>query len=447
MIFGLFVMVLAVSCSRDEDLSDQVENLNWPTDGNSELDQWIRAQFLDPYNIQIRYVWDRVGVSSISNNVVPVKQEQVIPVGNTILRAYLQPYEQVANTQFIKTYPPKEFFFAGSVSYNSNGTVQLGIAEGGRTVILYDLNNYEPSNLSSVTRMLHTIHHEFGHILNQNVIFQTEYGQLSAGSYTGDWNSQSLQTALNAGFITPYSMVNPGEDFVEVLSTLLVEGQGYFDQLLTTAGGNGAQILRQKEQMVVDYYNNRWGIDFRELQRLVQQAIDEIVPANVNDYVGPNLFYTSMTANPSVLPTSSWSSAFLTAFQTYDANVKLINSGFGAGFVEVYLDEVGKMKMRTRTNYPTQNVFFTADYEFDMSKDANGVISFSYLGPYAESNEPNGYVNAVDLEPYSAPLINYFKDQQFRLAWPDGYRTTEAKLEVVGDESSFFLGVLGQLTN
>ncbi|GAA4785174.1 hypothetical protein GCM10023231_11240 [Olivibacter ginsenosidimutans] len=433
------------NCSKDENLTDQVENLNWRKDGNSELDQWLNTKFLDPYNIQIRYKWDRAKIS-IGADVVPVLEDQVMPVGNTILQAYLKPYEVVTAPSFMKVYPPKEFFFAGSVRYNSNGSVQLGIAEGGKAIILYDLNNYDPSNLPGVLRMLHTIHHEFGHILHQNKLYDTEYGQLSAGKYNGDWTSQSQQTALNGGFITPYSMSAIQEDFVEMISTLLVEGQEYFDSQVEQASEEGAAILRKKEEMVVNYYQKNWNIDFRELQNLVQQAIYQIVPSDPNDYIGEGLSYTSLTADPSTLATNNWSPSFLQVFNQYDETINSYNSNYRAGYVELYFDEDGKMKMRTRTNNTSTNSYYIADFEFNMSKD-NGIITFSYIGPYANSNSTYGYSNARGFESSTQQLINYFKNHRFKFEWPQGYPSSRAKLVVVDDETNFVLGSLGELTN
>ena len=63
--------------------------------------------------------------------------------------------------------------------------ITLGTAEGGRKVILYGVNlfkikgmeGYNASRDSAFVKdwFLHTIHHEFGHILHQTVLYPVEY--------------------------------------------------------------------------------------------------------------------------------------------------------------------------------------------------------------------------------------------------------------------------------
>ncbi len=63
----------------------------------------------------------------------------------------------------------------GSPAYNSNGSITLGTADGGRRVVLYELNDLNFSDPAQVSRKMRTIHHEFTHILNQTISIPPDF--------------------------------------------------------------------------------------------------------------------------------------------------------------------------------------------------------------------------------------------------------------------------------
>src|SRR5258708_13277535 len=71
--------------------------------------------------------------------------------------------------------------------------------------------------------MMHTMHHEFGHILHQNVLYPVSFKTISTG-YTGNWYNISDAQARQMGFITSYAQAAPDEDFVEMISSMLTGG-------------------------------------------------------------------------------------------------------------------------------------------------------------------------------------------------------------------------------
>jgi substrate import-associated zinc metallohydrolase lipoprotein len=170
----------------------------------------------------------------------------------------------------------------------------LGTAEGGRKVVLYQLNYFRtaamagfiPSDSTVIKEVFHTIHHEFGHILHQNVMYPLDFKRITVGLYTSNWNNVSTPEARLDGFITPYSMSGPDDDFVEMISIMLTEGKEGFDRIVNNIRGispNGTTAeqaksrLIQKETMVVDYFKTVWKIDFYSLQARTRTAVETLI--------------------------------------------------------------------------------------------------------------------------------------------------------------------------
>jgi substrate import-associated zinc metallohydrolase lipoprotein len=148
------------------------------------------------------------------------------------------------------------------------------------------MSGFRPLDSALIKQMFHTIHHEFGHILHQNIMYPLEYKRISVGMYTTNWNNVSDREARLEGFITPYSMSGPDEDFVEMISMMLIEGKGGFDNMVNSITGTSANgttaaqaksRLRQKEDLVVDYFKKVWKIDFYSLQARTRVAVESLI--------------------------------------------------------------------------------------------------------------------------------------------------------------------------
>jgi substrate import-associated zinc metallohydrolase lipoprotein len=194
------------------------------------------------------------------------------------------PYiQQTGSTDLLRKYAPKNFVLVGSPQYNYNGSITLGQAEGGTKITLYLINYFSrlKKDSASFKQMIHTIHHEFGHILHQNVLYSPNYRSITGG-YTATWFNITDASARTQGFITAYAMASPDEDFVEMISSMLAGGPngptGYdnYDKLLTQAGTTTSAAylnIKAKEAVVVDYFAKIWGIDFYALQAKCRAAL------------------------------------------------------------------------------------------------------------------------------------------------------------------------------
>lgn len=298
----LFVMVLTgvglVSCDKEEKLDpadvDNIRGLGGDVWVKGPIDNWIYDNLTVPFNIAVKYKWDQSELQ-FDKTLVPPKEEQVIPVMDGIRKGWIDSYVAETGDVFIKRFAPKFFNLVGSGSYNLDGSVTLGTAEGGRKVVLYQTNyfrtkgmpGYIQSDSSLIKQMFHTIHHEFGHILHQNILYPPEFKRIGQSLYTSDWINTNDAEANTNGFVTAYSMAAPDEDFVEMISMMLVEGKAGFEEIVnsippgtSTLGTTQAEAiknLRDKESIVVNYYKQVWNIDFYSLQARTRTAIAALI--------------------------------------------------------------------------------------------------------------------------------------------------------------------------
>ncbi len=266
-------MSLMFSCtSKVDDVTPIVQGLGGDVLTKQPIDTWLETNFTKPYNIEVKYRWD---ANELPNKIlVPPLISKVQPVMEGVKAIWIDPYEAEAGSDFIKKFCPKQYVLVGSANWNTDGTIILGTAEGGRKVVLYQINDFDKKNVAGVKQMLHTIHHEFGHILQQNITPDVSFKRITPGTYTSNWYNVSDADALNLGYITSYSMSGADEDFVEILSTMLVEGKTAYDARVNSATNPAAKTaLLQKGQIVINYLKSAYNIDFARLQTRTQTAI------------------------------------------------------------------------------------------------------------------------------------------------------------------------------
>jgi substrate import-associated zinc metallohydrolase lipoprotein len=291
----LSIAILA-ACSGKDDLSgvENIPGLGGDTWKPSALDKWLQDTLTKPYNIYVKYKWDQFEFE-LDKTLAPPREEKVIPALSAIKKVWIDTYVAEAGENFFKMYCPKSFILCGSASWNANGTITLGTAEGGRKVVIYlvnefrtkDMPGYSKADTVTVKQMFHVIEHEFGHVLHQTVMYPQEFRKICAGFYSGNWNNISDANARRDGFVTAYAMSAYDEDFVEMISMMLVEGRDGFNDIVNSipagASINGVtreqaqQRLRQKEAMVVSYFKTVWKIDFYGLQQRTRKQIEQLL--------------------------------------------------------------------------------------------------------------------------------------------------------------------------
>lgn len=282
---ALLVLGMASSCRKDENgsLTTPPYGLGGDTWTKTNVDKWIYDSLTVPFNIAVKYRWDAWELE-LDKTLVPPDTAKVIPSLAGVKNVCFLPYiQQTGSTDLLRKYAPKNFVLVGSPQYNYNGSITLGQAEGGTKITLYLINYFSrlKKDSASFKQMIHTIHHEFGHILHQNVLYSPNYRSITGG-YTATWFNVTDASARTQGFITAYAMASPDEDFVEMISSMLAGGPngptGYdnYDKLLTQAGSTTSTAylnIKAKEAVVVDYFAKIWGIDFYELQTKCRAAL------------------------------------------------------------------------------------------------------------------------------------------------------------------------------
>lgn len=285
-ISGIFLLLLMGSACKKEKvhLTTPPVGLGGDSTATTPEDIFIHDSLTVPYNIAVYYKW-LPGQLDFPYEIVPPKAEKIIPVLKALLAVTFRPYnEQTGSTVFLRRYLPKTFKVAGSAQFESNGTIILGQAEGGTSMVLFELNNFtsQAKDSNTLKRMGHTMHHEFGHILNQNILVPPSFKQITP-RYTGNWYNITDQEARMDGFITAYAESDPNEDFVEMVASMLIgadsgnDGYDDYEKILADQtdgpGTPGYEAIKAKEAAVVDYFARSWSIDFYALQRKCRRAL------------------------------------------------------------------------------------------------------------------------------------------------------------------------------
>ncbi len=262
----------------------------------TEFDLWIEDNYRAPYNINFLYRYEDIE-SDMTYDLVPAKEIYSRILAKMIRFLWVDAYTEVTDIHFMRENSPRVMQVIGSGAYNSNNTLQLGTAEGGQKITLYvgnwledflDItyeNGVDETEGYSVTitdvdninhYYLHTIHHEFAHILNQKIDYSTDFNTISQNDYVAQWNTLSESEAASMGFVSPYASSASGEDFVEVFSYYLTWSEAEWQAKLNQAGTSGAEKIERKLAIVKSYMSENWNIDMDELRMVLARRYDEI---------------------------------------------------------------------------------------------------------------------------------------------------------------------------
>ncbi len=244
------VALLAIGCSKqdtvcDLDFSRYKKSLATPT---TDTDKWIEENLRNPYNIQV--LWRYADIeTNMGYNVIPPSEENVQPFLATLNDVFIKSYIDIYkgnptyrdSRDFIRTYVPKQILLLGEWEYTGNGTIRLGVAEGGRRIVLSGINYWRDA--SQMERFLHTIFHEFSHIMHQTKLYDIEFEKITKEGYTAQWSNPTdnyslrMAQAREQGFVSDYARKNRDEDFVETIAYyLMLTPEGWEDFLRSIDG-------------------------------------------------------------------------------------------------------------------------------------------------------------------------------------------------------------------
>lgn len=449
--FSLLI-VLQSSCRKsDSNLDIDLNEYNSDKFVQGELDKWLESNLTNPYNIEVVYRFDRA-MGDVAKNISPPHVDRVKPTAEMVLNGFLKVYEKVAGPTFIKTRTPKQFVFFGSTVYNSNGTETLGTADGGRRVVLYNLNTLNENDYSNIKRRLRTIHHEFTHILNQTIEIPPSFEKITPSDYTSDWTNSANTEALaqQLGFISRYARDQYTEDFAETVAHLLVEGQLYYDRYANAAGADGKAKLKQKEAIVVDYFKQYFNIDFRELQYEMYLALSQLYddPTETMVYQLKNALLKQIDVD--LLQGSHYANfGESTLFRTVwtDVEQKLAGSingttGRTAKSFSLVFSGATMQLQAAYTSSSTSTSLIKGYFDFNVTYLSNGNVKFTYVPNSSTATEyNNGRVTIVGWQ----PLIDYLGNNEFTPDWiPSSAGLSNfrkfAGFYVANDPTNYFYG-------
>lgn len=266
------------SCERDPIEGESAFSTEAPE--RNAFDSWLLENYVAPYNIEVKYKWEDIE-SNFTYDLVPASVDNSVKLAKIIKYVWLEAYDEVAGVNFMRTYVPKQIMLIGSAAYDADTqTVMLGTAEGGMKVMLYNVNEIDtyindPEQLN--TSYFHVMHHEFSHILHQSKPYDTDFKTITESGYIGSqWEETADSTAHHRGFVTPYAMDQPDEDFAEIIATYVTQDQQAWEALLADCGETGAELVKQKFDIVKNYLESSWNIDIDELRKVVQRRCSEI---------------------------------------------------------------------------------------------------------------------------------------------------------------------------
>ncbi len=280
-IIALF-MVIIYSCSRQDVVHYTPEDKSESTD---PIDIYIKQKLTDPYNSRVVWDWQQpLYVKNFDFRLLPTQREVIIPTVDIILNYFIEPIKKAANGEaLLKNLFPPEFIFAGSAAYDSYGVAFAGVAESGVNIMLTSLNDYNPGNSAFIMDKVHTIHHEFTHIVNQNTTegVPEDYTTVNT-AYTGDnWRQLGDWQVLKDGYVSAYGSQNPAEDFAEMVSTYLTLSDKDFNAIYITHGRDeelniGKDYIAKKLQIAKDYYQSNYNINLEEIKANLQAELDKL---------------------------------------------------------------------------------------------------------------------------------------------------------------------------
>lgn len=260
-----------MSCSDDDPSSESIFPTTSPK--RDAFDKWLLENYTFPYNVEMKYKMEDIE-SDMKYHLVPADSAKTAKLSIIMKYLWFDAYNEVIGPDFIKENMPRTIHFIGSPAYNSEGTMVLGTAEGGLKITLYMVNSLDDKTLKDYDTMnkyyFHTLHHEFTHILNQKIPYDQSFKLITESGYvSGDWYTIPDKTAHQAGFITPYAMVEPLEDFAEMLSGYVTMSQSEWNAILADAGTTGAASISAKLDIVRNYMQESWNVDIDDLRAAV----------------------------------------------------------------------------------------------------------------------------------------------------------------------------------
>ena len=268
----IYLLVLAAilslsfaSCSEDNPSGDSIfQNKAVKRDN---FDKWLLDNYTYPYNIDFKYKMEDI-YSDMKYHLVPADSAKSAKLAIIAKYLWFDAYAESVGSDFVKENVPRVIHLIGSAAYNSgDGTMVLGTAEGGLVITLYMVNRLTDATLRDYATL-------------NEYYFHTH---ISEGNYvSGDWYQIQQGEANQRGFVTPYAMSEPIEDFAEMLSVYVTTSPSDWQALMRRAGSKGAPYIQAKLDIIRSYMKDSWKLDIDKLRSIVLRRASEINQLDLN---------------------------------------------------------------------------------------------------------------------------------------------------------------------
>lgn len=217
----LFAVVVGIaSCNDDELLTPSGEDL-FPPQEQTELDKKLVEMYAD-YNTIIEYRYIKNLLPKDWYYIEPVSIDLVQPMAEFLKEMWIGPLEAGSSKEFVQAHFPRMIVLVGSPARQKDGSVVLGVAEGGTLIRFTEVNYFDATNRDWKQAQLETAFHEYAHLLHQTFNLPDAFRQVTPESYTKNgWKAVTAAEALKRGMVSPYGTSAFAEDFAEIFSFYL----------------------------------------------------------------------------------------------------------------------------------------------------------------------------------------------------------------------------------
>lgn len=242
-ISALFLMAVAAmsltSCGEDSlgpTIFPDEEDVLDPNSYSYQLDQYLKVNYLDKYNLSFLYKMADIS-TNMNYNLVPASYNKSVDLAVLCKYLWFDVYDSIVGPDFLKANGPRIIMLIGSPAYNPNsGSETVGLAEGGIKISLFKVNEMDLNNFWMMNEYyFHTMHHEFAHILHQKKSYPVEFNTVSVGKYdANNWQYRGNEVC-SKGFVTTYASSEYREDFAETIACWITYTDAQWEQMLTYA--------------------------------------------------------------------------------------------------------------------------------------------------------------------------------------------------------------------
>ena len=293
--------LMLTACSDDE-VDKSISVIVDSQTPQNDLDRWLEKNYVQRYNIELRYRWEDNEIS-MDYILVPAKYENAIRMARILKYICFDSFDEVTGgPEFVRSSFPKLVQLVGNPGWNSNGSYTLGSSEGGYKINLWYVNhlgeqfydsNWQAHDVISDRDQLnanyfHTIIHEYAHTFHQRVPYTNEFNQVTGtnylgGSYTSVFSGPDDPQIFSMGFVTGYAAYTADEDFAETFSTYICSTEEEFLSILDRANLDGRNKISQKLRIVRDYFADNWNLDIDAVRDAVQRREANLAEMDFDD--------------------------------------------------------------------------------------------------------------------------------------------------------------------